>query len=214
MNVRNDTGFRTFLVGTGGVGLLTRVKLSSGTIVTAGAGEDAIGIVLETKAAGAYAAVKLWSAPGTFICASAGAITSGAAIYGAASGAIDDAVSGNKIGTALEAASGSGEYIEFLPAGVGDLFDVQAHIADPASAAALTQDTVTDNSGGAASTTIAAIGATYAQAEVANAIASILAQLAKIKTDVAAVRTGSEANNTAIDSINAALAASGITLAS
>lgn len=89
-----------------------------------------------------------------------------------------------------------------------------AHVADPASAAALTQDALTDNSGGTASTTIAAIGATYAQAEVRNAIASIAAQLAKIKTDVAAVRTGSEANNTAIDAINVALAEQKVTASS
>jgi hypothetical protein len=88
-----------------------------------------------------------------------------------------------------------------------------AHVADPASAAALTQDSLTDNSGGTPATTIAAIGATYSQSEVANAIASLAAQLAKIKVDVAAVRTGSEANNTAIDSINAALAEQKVTAA-
>lgn len=89
-----------------------------------------------------------------------------------------------------------------------------AHIADPASAAALTQDALTDSSGGTPATTIAAISETYDQGEVANAIASIVAQLAKIKTDVAAVRTASEANNTAIDAINVALAAQGVTAAS
>jgi len=36
---------------------------------------------------------------------------------------------------------------------------------------------ITDNSGGTASTTIAVIGATYDQAEVANAVASLAAQI-------------------------------------
>lgn len=63
---------------------------------------------------------------------------------------------------------------------------VQAHIADPATQ---TQDALTDNSGGTPGTTIAAIGATYTQSEVRNAVATLAAQLAKVKTDLAAVRT-------------------------
>lgn len=54
---------------------------------------------------------------------------------------------------------------------------------------AQSQDTLTDSSGGTPSTTIAAIGATYDQAEVRNAVASLNAQLVKIKADVATVRT-------------------------
>lgn len=89
------------------------------------------------------------------------------------------------------------------------------------SAASLTQDSLTDSSGGSASTTLAAVGTisvglstsnTYTDAAVntavnnavnakltiiANAIASLAAQLAKIKTDVAAV-------NTQIDAITGA----------
>lgn len=87
---------------------------------------------------------------------------------------------------------------------------VQAHIADPTGASAQTQDALTDNSGGTAGTTIASIGATYAQSEVANAIATLAAQLAKVKTDVAAVRTASEANNTAIDATLVALETAGV----
>jgi len=80
-----------------------------------------------------------------------------------------------------------------------------AHVGDPAAAAAMTQDTLTDSSGGTAGTTIAAIGATYTQAEVRNAVATLAAQLAKVKTDVAAVRTASEANKTAIIAVNAVM---------
>lgn len=52
-----------------------------------------------------------------------------------------------------------------------------------------TADTVTDNSGGTAGTTIAVIGAEYVQADVANAIASLAAQIAKLKADNAALIT-------------------------
>ena len=150
MNTRNDTGFRTFLVGSGGVTRNTRVKTPA-AIVVAGAGEDALGIALETVAAGGYCAVKLFSAPGTFACVAAGPVTASAPVYGAASGKIDDAVSGNKIGTALEAAAADGDVIEVLPANVGDLFAVQAHVVD----AAQTQTALTDNGGGTADATVA-----------------------------------------------------------
>lgn len=80
----------------------------------------------------------------------------------------------------------------------------------PSGAATLTQDELTDSSGGTSSTTIAAIGATYDQAEVSNAIATIAAQLAKVKADISAVRTGSEANNAAIDAVIDNLTTAGI----
>jgi len=49
---------------------------------------------------------------------------------------------------------------------------------DPAeSAFTALPDSITDNSGGTASETIAVIGATYDQAEVANAVASLAAQI-------------------------------------
>jgi len=55
-----------------------------------------------------------------------------------------------------------------------------------------TQDTLTDSSGGTASTTIAAIaaGSSYAQADLValkNAVATFAAENAKIKTDIAAI---------------------------
>ena len=94
-----------------------------------------------------------------------------------------------------------------------------AHIADPAAVAALTQDTMTDNSGGTASTTVADItdannAGSADRIPVEDAFASILAQLAKIKTDVAAVKAGTDANNTAIDLILAWQATLGLTAAS
>lgn len=75
---------------------------------------------------------------------------------------------------------------------------VQPASANQAAAAAQTQDTVTDSTGGSATTTLAAITAPAANATtsltndmtaVKNALASIAAQLAKIKTDVANIKT-------------------------
>jgi len=117
-----------------------------------------------------------------------------------------------------------------------------AHVADPASAAAVTavnpaaatSHTITDGSTGTASTTaleevtqagnvgsadLAPVENNFATlaAElvlVKADLAAVRAEVVKLVTDVAAVRTGSEANNTAIDSINAALAEQKVTAAS
>jgi hypothetical protein len=72
---------------------------------------------------------------------------------------------------------------------------INANIADPA---AITAQTLTDNSGGSASTTIAAIGATYDQAEVRNAVASLAAQVNNLKADVDELRAKLVAANTTI----------------
>ena len=71
---------------------------------------------------------------------------------------------------------------------------VQPAAAGQAAAAAQTQDTLTDNSGGSASTTLAAISDTATK----DAVASLAAQLAKIKADVAAVKTLEDAMRTAL----------------
>ena len=47
---------------------------------------------------------------------------------------------------------------------------------------------LTDNSGGTASNTIAAIGATYSQAEVQNAIASLAAKINSLNAALQAVQ--------------------------
>jgi hypothetical protein len=56
------------------------------------------------------------------------------------------------------------------------------------SADAATAGAITDNSGGTASQTIAAIGATYDQAEVRNAVASLADEVNKLIVDVASLR--------------------------
>ena len=56
------------------------------------------------------------------------------------------------------------------------------------TASAATAAALTDNSGGTASQTIAAIGGTYNQAEVRNAVASLADEINKLITDVADIR--------------------------
>jgi hypothetical protein len=80
---------------------------------------------------------------------------------------------------------------------------VQPAAAGQAAAAAQTQDSLTDSTGGTASTTLAAItaGASYDQADmtaIKNAIASLASQLAKIRTDVANIKTLQDASRTAL----------------
>lgn len=104
----------------------------------------------------------------------------------------------------------------------------QSTVSDPASAAALTQNTLTDSGGGTADQTVedvtdialstsdtytdAAVNAAVntAIASISNNFKEMTTELALIKTDVAAVRTGSEANNTAIDSIIDGLESAGV----
>jgi hypothetical protein len=93
-----------------------RVKMSAGFLVAAGATDDELG-VLEQRALAAdnTAAVRMISGDVSIRCTAASAITQYATVYRAASGKIDDAVSGLPFGIALEAASGDGSVIEVLP---------------------------------------------------------------------------------------------------
>lgn len=108
-----------------------------------------------------------------------------------------NATTGTKLGTAVTQKLG---FWNATPV-------VQPAAAGQAAAAAQTQDDVTDSTGGAVSTTLAAIVAPAANATtdltddmtaVKNALASIAAQLAKIKADVAAVKTLQDATRTAL----------------
>lgn len=47
---------------------------------------------------------------------------------------------------------------------------------------------LTDNSGGTAADTIAVIGATYTQAEVANAVASLATKVNELRSDLEALK--------------------------
>jgi hypothetical protein len=142
--------------------------------------------------------------PGTLDVTGAAVLDSTLTVAGAATfngnvtmGDADDIVvntgTGTKIGTAV------GQKIGFW--NVTPV--VQPAAAGQAAAAAQTQDSLTDSTGGTASTTLAAItaGAAYAQADltaIKNAIASLAAQLAKIRTDVANIKTLQDAARTAL----------------
>ncbi len=56
------------------------------------------------------------------------------------------------------------------------------------NAPSITASALTDSSGGTASSTIAAIGATYDQAEVRNAVASLAAEVNALIVDVTALK--------------------------
>jgi hypothetical protein len=94
-----------------------RVKLSSGEVVVAGLNEVAIGVTLANVAAGGLVPVRLLNSQGTAFMTAAAAITSGAAVRGAASGKIDDTGVGPVIGYAEEAATAAGDVIEVLLVG-------------------------------------------------------------------------------------------------
>jgi hypothetical protein len=108
-----------------------------------------------------------------------------------------DATTGSKLGTATTQKLAFWDATPVVqPAGAGQ-----------AAAAAQTQDTLTDSTGGAATTTLAAITAPAADATtsltadmtaVRDALASLAAQLAKIKTDVTNIKTLQDATRTAL----------------
>jgi len=126
MSTENEGGVRTFAAGEA-LAADRRVKLSSGTIVYADAMDDYIGVTTEPAASGALVPVKLKTFPGTRKMTAAAAITSGAPVYAAADGKVDDAYTDNgaQIGIALAAADGDGSKLEVLPepGGVAMLFN-------------------------------------------------------------------------------------------
>lgn len=95
------------------------VRLSSGKLVYADHAERPIGMTEnEALAINDPVAIRLLSAEGTIQGTASAAITASAVLYGTDDGKIDDADpgSGIKIGQALEAATASGDLVEFLPA--------------------------------------------------------------------------------------------------
>lgn len=96
-----DTNTKTFIAG-GALDQHIRVRLSSGKLAAAGIADDWIGTTCqEAFADGDIVDVRLRSASGTSKYVAAGAITTGARVYAAASGKVDDAISTELIGIAL-----------------------------------------------------------------------------------------------------------------
>jgi hypothetical protein len=95
-----DTNTKTFIAG-GALAQHARVYLSSGKLAAAGVADNWIGTTTtETFADGDAVAVRLRGAPTSKYIA-AGAITTGAKVYAAASGKVDDAITTELIGIAL-----------------------------------------------------------------------------------------------------------------
>jgi predicted RecA/RadA family phage recombinase len=114
---QNDSGFRAFPVGASALTAGTRVSLSSGLAVAAGApNASALGVAIGDAPANGIVTVKLNTAGGTHEIKAGGVISAGAAVYPAASGKILAAQtsSNNAIGIALEAATADGDVIEVV----------------------------------------------------------------------------------------------------
>jgi hypothetical protein len=189
-----------------GSGVIVDADISaSAEIAVSKLADGAARQLLQTDAAGTGVE---WTSnadlPGTLDVTGAAALDSTLTVAGATTlngsltmGDADDIVfnttTGTKIGTAVAQKIG---FWNVTPV-------VQPAAAAQAAAAAQTQDSLTDSTGGTASTTLAAItaGAAYAQADltaIKNAIASLAAQLAKIRTDVANIKTLQNASRTAL----------------
>ncbi|MGE0267884.1 MAG: hypothetical protein AB7S78_05475 [Candidatus Omnitrophota bacterium] len=111
-----------------------RVKLSSGNVVYADAGEEFIGVTSHKAANGEMVTVNLRSASRTYKMVAAGAITVGNTIYGANDGKVQSSASGVAQGVTLEAATADGDVIEcFQNNGVAGAIDgASTAIGDPA----------------------------------------------------------------------------------
>ena len=119
MTTSNSTGYVS-LPTAAAIAEGQRVKInSSGQIDVAAAADVAVGVATMAAASGANCTVKLWTAPGTFICRANAAITAGARLYPTATGNVDDAGTTALNLVALTAATASGDLIECLPCQVG-----------------------------------------------------------------------------------------------
>jgi hypothetical protein len=114
-----ETACRTFQA-SAAISQFLRVKLNgSNKLEAAGVGDVGLGTIERAAlAANEYHPVRLWTAQGTRKMVAAGAISREAVVYAAASGKIDDTVTGVPIGIALEAATAADDVIEILPLGL------------------------------------------------------------------------------------------------
>jgi hypothetical protein len=97
-----------------------RVHVTSGRLAAvSGATDPSIGVATHAAESGGTLAIKLFTAPGTYLVRAAAAITRGAHLYPAASGEVDDTGT-TKIGlVALDAATAQGDLIEAAPCLLG-----------------------------------------------------------------------------------------------
>lgn len=117
MSSFNDHQVKSYIAGET-LAAYIRVKKSGSGVVAAGAGEAAIGVTIIPATSGDAVSVRLFNAFGTVLMTASAAITANAAVYGTASGKIDDTGSGPVVGYAEEAATANGDVIEVLIRGV------------------------------------------------------------------------------------------------
>jgi len=125
-----ETPCKTFTAGAA-IAKYLRVKLSAGKLAAAGVADDWIGTMENAALADLdKVAVRLRTAQGTCKFVAAGAITAGARVYAAASGKIDDTITTELVGIALEAANDADEVIEVMQlAGGGAVRSARGEIA-------------------------------------------------------------------------------------
>jgi len=109
-----SSGLKAFTAGED-IEARSRVKKSGATVIYADAGEDFIGVTEAPVDDGDLVTVKLKNVSGTFKMRAAGAFSANALLYGAASGEVNDTVSGEAQFYALEAATAADDIIEALP---------------------------------------------------------------------------------------------------
>jgi len=201
------------------------VKLSSGLLVVAGAGEDSVGVTMVASAIGAQCAVKLWNDSGTFLVTAAAAYATELDVYPAAAGKVSTTVSGKSLGRLAELASADGDLVEISKvSGSGEAATV-AHISDPAAMANPTTSGTavpTDYTAptAAQSTPVTSNAATdlddaaAALATLVDEVTAMEVELSAAVADIAAAKTAVDLNNGVIDSILAALEGAGIVAAS
>jgi hypothetical protein len=148
MSQINEEGLKCFDTAAA-IGQYLRVKFSSvGVVAVAGASDLSLGVTEEaTFAASKPVTVRLKTKEGTRKMVASGAITAGAAVYGAASGKVSASGSVYE-GIALEAATADGDVIEVLPGptdlnNAGAVTSVAATGSTQADAAALSVGTNT-----------------------------------------------------------------------
>jgi hypothetical protein len=101
MSSQNDIGFKSFIA-SGAISAYTVVNIQTdGTIKASADNVKGIGILQEDAADANYASVKLFSAPGTFMAAVSGSVTTAATTYQVITGGYVGASTGTAVFRAL-----------------------------------------------------------------------------------------------------------------
>jgi hypothetical protein len=130
-----NAGYRAFIAGTE-LAVARRVKIAAAsattppTVVYAGAGEQHIGVTGHWAPSGTQVAVRLRTVSGSVEIEAAGAFVSGALLYGAANGTVDDVALGSALAQAIEAAGSAAAIVEVVEFGVLSTTAATVSVAD------------------------------------------------------------------------------------